>query len=58
MCGECPGCFAYKWDGEDYCLIVGEEIQGWERYRKISECIDLKVYNEWREMQGNTEKSE
>lgn len=49
MC-DCLHCFAYKWDGEDYCLLVGYEIQGWADYRKMDECPDLKDYRERREM--------
>jgi len=52
MC-NCLKCWAYKWDGEDYCLIVGEEIQGWPDYRQIADCQELKNYEAWRKDQPN-----
>ena len=48
---DCTNCWAYKWDCEDYCLIIGYKIQRLKEYRNPEICEDLKIYEKWRSEQ-------
>lgn len=45
---SCTKCWAYKWDCEDYCLIIGYDIQHIDiESRSEFTCEDMKRYVKW-----------